>query len=86
LGKGGSGVGERGLGGALVGQDQRVEAAATYLNWLKICMDPPLPPPFQPLKDKGRGCCYSKTRPKGGESAGEVNEVVCGVSKKSLGT
>jgi hypothetical protein len=27
-------------------------------------------------KDKRRGCCYSKTRPEGGESAGEVNEVV----------
>jgi hypothetical protein len=40
LGKGDGGVGERGLGGALVGQEQRGEAAAQYFSVEKSsCMD-----------------------------------------------
>jgi hypothetical protein len=63
LGKGDGGVRERDLEGALVGQEQRGEAAATYINWLKICMDPPLLPPFQTLEDKGERDATVEFRP-----------------------
>jgi hypothetical protein len=37
---------------------------------------------LQALEDKEERGMLQKFRPEGGESAGEVNEVVCGVSKE----
>jgi hypothetical protein len=46
-------------------------------------MDPPPPPPFQPLKDKGRGAAIVIFRPEGGDLAAEVKGGgFCEVSKE----
>jgi hypothetical protein len=42
------------------------------------------PPPFQPLKDKGRGAAIVIIRPEGGDLAAEVKGVVFVKFQKDL--